>query len=99
MYCNVRSIVEYSIIINMLVGFSLLAFKLKEAFKRAQLMWTCRPGNSKCAFDCDLSVGEKEVKIYHKSIAKLPSRLAVTYCTVEFIMQWNGSCTGELYRK
>lgn len=83
----------------MLVSFSLLAFKHQEAFKRAELMWACRPGNSKFVFDRDSSVEDKEVEIYHKNITDLPSWLAVTYDTVDFIMQLNGSCTGELHRK
>lgn len=48
----------------MLVGFSLLAFK----HKRVEPIWTCRPGNIKDTFDCDLAVGESEGEISHKKI-------------------------------
>lgn len=48
--------------IDMLVGFSLLAFK----HKRVESIWTRRPGNIKDVFDCDLADGESEGEIVHK---------------------------------
>lgn len=69
--------------IDMLVGFSLLAFK----HKRVESIWTRRPGNIKDAFDCDLADGESEGEIVHKIFfARLPNGLAVTYGSVEFFL-------------
>lgn len=66
--------------IDMSVGFSLLAFK----HKRVESIWTRRPGNIKDAFDCDLAVGESEGEIFHKkNRARLPNWLEVTYGSVE----------------
>lgn len=50
--------------IDMLVGFTLSAFKHKRVES------TRRPGNIKDAFDCDLAVGESEGEISHKKIQR-----------------------------